>query len=88
MPPTQSEYLGLSNEILLFRKQHSFLFSANAYKLRYENGIDIYGFDLLIQLVRSLKEKGINVGLVFLFTDDWRYGILSEMPFFDKRNEY
>ena len=65
LPPTQSEYLGLSNEILLFRKQHSFLFSANAYKLRYENGIDIYGFDLLIQLVRSLKEKGINVGLVF-----------------------
>ena len=65
LPPTQSEYLGLSNEILLFRKQHSFLFSANAYKRRYENGIDIYGFDLLIQLVKSLKEKGINVGLVF-----------------------
>ena len=31
------------------------------------NGIDIYGFDLLIQLVKSLKEKGINVGLVFCF---------------------
>ena len=46
LPPNKSEYLGLSEDILLFRKQHSFLLSANAYKLRYENGIDIYGFDL------------------------------------------
>ena len=65
LPPNKSEYLGLSEDILLFRKQHSFLLSANAYKLRYENGIDIYGFDLLIQLVKSLKEKGINVCLLY-----------------------
>lgn len=65
LPPDRSEYLGLSEDILSFRKQHSFLLSANAYKLRYENGIDIYGFDLLIQLVKSLKEKGIDVGLIF-----------------------
>lgn len=65
LPPDESEYLGLGEDILSFRKQHVFLLSANAYKLRYENGIDIYGFDLLIQLVKSLKEKGINVGLIF-----------------------
>lgn len=65
LPPDKSEYLGLSEDILSFRKKHAFLISANAYKLRYENGIDIYGFDLLIQLVKSLKDKNINVGLIF-----------------------
>lgn len=65
LPPDKSEYLGLSEDILSFRKQHAFLISANAYKLRYENGIDIYGFDLLIQLVKSLKDKNINVGFIF-----------------------
>ena len=61
-----------------FRKQHSFLLSANAYKLRYENGIDIYGFDLLIQLVKSLKEKGINVGLVFCLP------MIGDMEYYQK----
>lgn len=65
LPPDKSEYLGVSEDILSFRQQHSFLLSANAYKLRFENGIDIYGFDLLIQLVKFLMEKNINVGLVF-----------------------
>ena len=78
LPPTQAEYIGLSEDILFFRKQHSFLLSANAYKLRYENGIDIYGFDLLIQLVKSLKEKGINVGLVFCLP------MIGDMEYYQK----
>lgn len=65
LPPDKSEYLGLNENILAFRQRHSFLLSANAYKLRFENNIDIYGLDLLIRLVDSLKEKGIDVGLVF-----------------------
>lgn len=78
LPPTQAEYIGLSEDILFFRKQHFFLLSANAYKLRYENGIDIYGFDLLIQLVKSLKEKGINVGLVFCLP------MIGDMEYYQK----
>lgn len=65
LPPEDSEYLGLGDDVLKFRQQHSFLISANAYKLRYENGVDIYGFDLLIRLVQAIKNRGIDVGLVF-----------------------
>lgn len=65
LPPDKSEYLGVGEEILRFRQQHSFLLSANAYKLRFEDNVDIYGFDLLIRLVNCLKEKGIDAGLVF-----------------------
>lgn len=65
LPPEESEYLGLGEDVLKFRQQHSFLISANAYKLRYENEIDIYGLDLLIRLVHAIKSHGIDVGLVF-----------------------
>lgn len=78
LPPNESEYLGLSEDILLFRKLHSFVLSANAYKLRCENDIDIYGFDLLIQLVNSLKEKGINVGLIFCLP------MIGDMAYYQK----
>lgn len=65
IPPIEIEYKGLSKDIIEFRENHKFLISANAYKLRFENNVDIYGFDLLISLVYELKKKGIDVGLLF-----------------------
>ena len=48
LPPTQAEYIGLSEDILFFRKQH------------------------------SLKEKGINVGLVFCLP------MIGDMEYYQK----
>ncbi len=65
LPPIEAEYKGLDDDILDFRKQHHFLLSANAYKLRLEDGVDVYGLDLLIKLVEELKRRKIDVGLIF-----------------------
>ena len=65
IPPIETEYKGLDDDILVFRKKHQFLISANAYKLRLEDGIDVYGLDLLIRLVGELKRRKIDVGLIF-----------------------
>ena len=62
LPPTQAEYIGLSEDILFFRKQHSFLLSANAYKLRYENGIDIYGWTTPVTIENMTNIPTHNLG--------------------------
>lgn len=65
IPPTCQERSGINTNIRLFRGKYSFLISANTSKLSIENGIDIYGFDLLIELIHALGKKGIDAGLVF-----------------------
>lgn len=65
LPPVPFEYKGLDSDFMKFRKQHKFLMSANAFQLKLENGIDVYGADLMIELVLRLKKKNIDVGLVF-----------------------
>lgn len=65
IPPLPCEYKGIDQSILDFKQKFSFVISANAYKLRIENNIDIYGFDLLIHLIKFLIDKDINVGLIF-----------------------
>lgn len=63
--PDNSERLGLPEEVRQFRKLHDYLLSANAFMLKREHGIDTYGLDLLIELVKYLRGEGINAGLVF-----------------------
>ncbi|WP_136482671.1 glycosyltransferase [Cognatitamlana onchidii] len=63
--PLETERSKLPKKVLQFRQHKEFLISANAFMLRFEEGVDIYGFDLLIDLVYALKKKDINVGLIF-----------------------
>lgn len=63
--PMESEYCGLPKDVLDFRKKCTYLISANAFRLVIEDGLDLYGLDLLIELIRDLREDGINAGLLF-----------------------
>ncbi len=81
LPPLPDERLGLPNEILQFRQRYSYLISANAFKLRYENSVDIYGFDFLIELICRLKNKEINVGLLFCLPQ------IGDLEYFKKCQE-
>lgn len=65
LPPIANEYKGLDVDILNFRKKHKFLISANAYKLRLDEEVDVYGLDLLIKLIGELKKREIDAGLIF-----------------------
>lgn len=60
-----SERKGLPLEIMEFRNKHDLLLSANAFKLRRENEIDVYGLDMLVKLIAQLHKNNINAGLLF-----------------------
>jgi len=66
LPPLESEFTGLPEEIIRFRKRKKYLLSANAWQLVLINGNDLYGFDTLINLVFELKKTGLDIGLIFL----------------------
>lgn len=65
LPPNDTEKSGLPDSVMDFRTTHKFLISANAYKLRLDNGVDVYGLDMLINLIKKLRELGIDTGLLF-----------------------
>lgn len=81
IPPSESERLGLPGCVLEFKKKHDFVLSANASKLTKDNGIDVYGADMLVDVVTRLKHDGINVGLLFLLPavgDEVYYEIIRQ----------
>ena len=69
LPPGVDERKGLPDNVLRFKKKHDYLLSANAFRLRKENGIDVYGLDMLVSLTEHLRKKGVNTGLVFLLPE-------------------
>jgi glycosyltransferase involved in cell wall biosynthesis len=53
--------------ILELRSRCRFLLASNAWRLEFHRGQDLYGLDLLIELLRRLvHERGLDAGLVFL----------------------
>ena len=68
IPPMASEYSGLSDNVLVFREKCDYLISANAFRLVIEDGVDLYGLDLLIELIYDLRKDGINCRFVILLT--------------------
>jgi glycosyltransferase involved in cell wall biosynthesis len=54
----------LPSEIERFAAMHSPLLSVYGYRLWLENGIDVYGFDMCIELVKRLKNQYPKIGLV------------------------
>ena len=65
IPPLNIERKGLPDSITDFKNSHKFLISSNASQLKKEKDIDIYGFDLLIDLTDKLVQKNVNVGIIF-----------------------
>jgi glycosyltransferase involved in cell wall biosynthesis len=65
IPPSCDEKEKIDIRIKNLRKSKKYLISANGYKIRYENGVDVYGLDLLIELIYNLKKKNYNIGLIY-----------------------
>lgn len=62
--PSKDEFLGVPQPILEFRQKKKVLLSATAWKLRKDKSIDVYGIDLLIKLVKKLRNQGVDAGLI------------------------
>lgn len=73
LPPDaiQEQHILLTypTELFPFLYRHDTVLLANAFELSLVNGKDLYGFDLCIKLVKEMRKKKHNVGLVFVLGD-------------------
>lgn len=59
------------HEMSAFLECHSPILIANAFKLVFwEDGNDVYGLDMCVELIRRLKLKYPRIGLIFALADD------------------
>ncbi|MEJ5311263.1 MAG: glycosyltransferase [Anaerolineae bacterium] len=62
------------------RKRHKFLITANAFRISFHNGVDLYGIDLSIELMKRLRESGFSdVGFVYVIPDVGDYAYYERM---------
>lgn len=64
IPPTDEERTGVDDSVKSFRDSFDFIISSCSYGLTRENGHDVYGVDMLIELVYRLKLRNIDAGLL------------------------
>lgn len=73
LPPDQEEEETIlatySGEILRFARERQPLLIANAYQLVFFEGTDLYGLDMCVDLISSLKEEYPQIGLLFALAD-------------------
>ncbi|WFN35013.1 glycosyltransferase family 4 protein [Methanogenium sp. S4BF] len=67
IPPViqEKEIKEIPQEIWEFIEQHTPIISANAYKITFFKGQDLYGIDMCIDLCANLKQNYPNIGFVF-----------------------
>ena len=65
LPPTDIDE-GSIGGIKIWGNPFEYVLSGYAYRLSFYEGVDLYGIDLMIQLMGRLIERKINVGLVLL----------------------
>ncbi len=55
-------------EHILSKNKQKRLLVSNAYRLDWHNGNDLYGFDLLLEVAKTIKEKGIDLFIVLIIS--------------------
>ena len=73
---TKSE---VTQEIWHFIDGHKPVISANAFKIRFYNGTDLYGLDMCIELCAKLKSTYPEIGFVFCLPDIGDHNYFEKM---------
>lgn len=71
-PPLEEEESILATypaDVLAFVRRSRPLIVANAFRVVFRGGVDLYGLDMCVRLVARLKESYPNVGLLFALAD-------------------
>jgi len=81
IPPAvkEEEVAHIPQRIWDFIKSHTPIISANAYKIVFYQGQDLYGLDLCVDLCANLKRDYPNIGLVFCLPNVGDYNYLHKM---------
>jgi glycosyltransferase involved in cell wall biosynthesis len=62
------------------RKKHKFLITANAFRISFHNGVDLYGIDLSIELMKRFRKSGFSdIGFVYVIPDVGDYAYYEQM---------
>ena len=72
-PPLEEEKKILSTypqSVFDFLESHSPIITANAFAIKFHNGLDLYGLDLCIELTSKIKNKFPDIGFVFALAND------------------
>jgi len=71
LPPTirKDEVSEIPQEVWNFIDSHRPVISANAFRLKFYNGQDLYGLDMCVELCARLKNDYPDIGFVFALSD-------------------
>jgi glycosyltransferase involved in cell wall biosynthesis len=72
LPPAEDELDpdSLPEEVRAFRSRFRWLITANAFRIWFRHGVDLYGLDLCVELMARLAAEGADdVGLLFVLAD-------------------
>lgn len=66
--PEKSKNLS-DQSVIALKNKVDYLLGIYACELKFYKGLDLYGLDMAIELIHSLRQKGYNVGLIMLLPD-------------------
>ena len=75
----EEEIAEIPKDVWEFITKHSPIISANAFRISFYNGEDLYGIDLCIDLCSILKSIYPQIGFVFCLPEIGDYGYFQEM---------
>lgn len=83
IPPTvkEGDYQKVPQYVWDFIHRHEPVISANAFRIRFYNGVDLYGLDMIVELIARLKNRYPKLGIVFCLPS------IGEEEYFDKLNQ-
>jgi glycosyltransferase involved in cell wall biosynthesis len=69
----------IPTEIRKFNSKHKYVIFANAFRIKFFNGTDLYGIDLAIEMLNQINKQRQDVGIIFHIPDVVDYDYLSLM---------
>jgi glycosyltransferase involved in cell wall biosynthesis len=66
IPPLEIPVLSDEHEFMQLRRKYKYLLSSNASRFNFYKGEDVYGVDMLIELLARLVKDGIDTAMIFL----------------------
>jgi len=83
IPPTikERDYKKVPQYVWDFIGKHEPVLSANAFRISFYNGIDLYGLDMIVELVTRLKNRYPKLGIVFCLPS------IGDEEYFGKLNQ-
>nr|MDO8112827.1 glycosyltransferase family 4 protein [Candidatus Sigynarchaeota archaeon] len=65
IPPASIPEIDADDKIMQMRGKHRYLIASTAYRISFHQGQDLYGIDLLIEMLRRLVHDGIDAAICF-----------------------